>query len=67
VSDNFTAIFGLFCGVLCIIAAVFDWDWFMNHSRSRLFVDLFGREGARLFYGVLGCIIIALSIGLGGF
>ena len=39
----------------------------MNHSRSRLFVDLFGREGARLFYGVLGCIIIALSIGLGGF
>jgi hypothetical protein len=41
-------------GLLAICAAGFDWDWFMNHRRTRIFVALFARTGARIFYVLLG-------------
>ena len=53
----------MFAGVFSIAGAVKDWDWFMNNRRAALFVSLFGRQGARVFYGVLGVVLI----GLGGF
>jgi hypothetical protein len=45
-------------GVFAICGAVFDWDWFMNHRRARLFVRVFTRSGARIFYGLLGGAIL---------
>lgn len=44
---------GLFslCGAIC------DWDWFINSRKARLFVAIFGRGGARVFYAVLGTAI----------
>lgn len=66
-SNDFTMILGILAGVFSIAGAIFDWDWFMNHHRARFFVNLFGRGGARMFYVVLGCLIIALSVTSGGF
>lgn len=45
------------CGVFSICGAVLDWDWFMNNRRARFFVSLFGRNGARVFYGLLGSVL----------
>ena len=49
-------------GLFTIVAAVMDWNWFMNHHRARLFVMLFGRQGARVFYAILGLIIAAIGV-----
>ncbi len=48
-------------GLFTIAGAVFNWDWFMGHWKARLFVHLFGRNGARCFYGILGLVIVVLG------
>jgi hypothetical protein len=47
------------CGVFAICGAAFDWEWFMNHPRARLFVTLLGRTGTRVLYGFLGAALVA--------
>jgi hypothetical protein len=61
--NQFLLIFGILAGIFSIAGVVFNWDFFMNNSRARFFVNLFGREGARLFYIVLGVVVILLSFG----
>ncbi len=53
---------GIAGGIFSIAGALFNWDWFMNNSRARGIVDLLGREGARVFYGLLGVFVLILSI-----
>lgn len=48
-------------GLLTILAAVSDWDWYFEHRKSKFFVDLMGRDGARVFYGILGLLIFVLG------
>jgi len=49
-------------GAFSIAGAVADWDWFMNHRKARFFVNVLGRDGARVFYGLLGTAIAALGV-----
>lgn len=60
------ALFAFLCGVFVMAAAVLDWDWFFNNWRARFFVDLFGRDGARLFYALLGGLLFFLAAMLRG-
>ncbi len=58
---------GFLGGGFSLAGAIFDWDWFMNNRRARLFVNLFGRTGARIFYAGLGIFLIGLGLfGTGG-
>ena len=52
----------LAAGVFCIFCAVKDYDFFMESSKAWLFVKLFGRNGARIFYILLGVFIIVCGI-----
>lgn len=45
-------------GAFSIVAAIKDWDFFMNHRKAKLFVKLFGRNGARKFYVLLGSFLV---------
>lgn len=54
-------LFAYSCGLFVIVAATLDWDWFFENWRSRLFVDAFGRDGARIFYGLLGFALLFLG------
>ena len=45
-------------GFFSICGAIFDWDFFMNSRKARFMVSIFGREGARIFYGLLGAGIV---------
>lgn len=47
---------------MCIAAAVGDWDWFFENMRARLFVHLFGRDGARVFYALLGAFVMFAAL-----
>jgi hypothetical protein len=59
-------LFAYAAGVFVIAAAIFDWDWFFNNYKAKFFVDALGRNGARMFYGVLGVAILFLGSQLGG-
>ncbi len=51
----------ILAGLYVIIAAVANWDWFMNNYRAAIFVKLFGRDGARIFYGIVGGALVVLG------
>lgn len=50
-------------GAFPVVASWRNWDWFFNHRKARLFVAMFGRNGARVFYTILGLLI---GVGAGG-
>jgi hypothetical protein len=54
-------------GFFTVAGGVFDWEWFMGHWKSRLFVKLFGRNGARVFYIALGLGVSAVGVYMLGF
>jgi len=56
---------GLFLGLLgclSIVGAVFNWNWFMNSRRAAFLVKALGRNGARVFYILLGAAIVGFAI-----
>ncbi len=59
-----TTLIAILGGALCIVAAVVDWDWFFNNWRARLFVNLFGRNGARVVYALMGVGLIIVGMAL---
>lgn len=49
-------------GIISLLAAVFDWEWFFTARNTQFAVKRVGRKRARLFYGVLGIILIGMSV-----
>ena len=49
-------------GIISLLAAVFDWEWFFTARHKQFAVKCVGRKRARLFYGVLGIILIGMSV-----
>ena len=48
-------------GIFVIFCASMDYDWFMNHYKAKPFVALFGRNGTRVIYIILGIVVILLG------
>ena len=55
---------GLFivAGIISILAALFNWNWFFSAQNAQFVVRNIGRKWARLFYGTLGLILIAAAV-----
>ncbi len=53
-------------GVLAVLAACRNWDWFFTWPPAPVFVSLFGRAGARVIYFFLGVLLVVIG-GLEGF
>ena len=49
-------------GLFMILAAIMNWDWFMESSRARMMSRLLTRNGARIFYAILGLALISFSL-----
>jgi len=49
-------------GLLAILASLFNWDWFFRSQNSRFIVQNVGRKRARLFYALLGLLMIATAV-----
>ena len=60
--EKFLPVLLIACGLFSIICAYKDFDWFMNHRKARFMVNVIGRKGARIFYGVLGLAVCAGAI-----
>lgn len=55
-------LFGLLIGGFSILCSVKNYDWFFRARRARVIDNLMGRNGARIFYTVLGVIFIIAGI-----
>ena len=49
-------------GLLAILASLFNWDWFFRSQNTRFIVQNVGRKQARLFYALLGVLMIATAV-----
>ena len=58
---NLMVLFLLSAGLFAICGSAFDWDFFFNSRKAQFFVSAFGRNGARVFYALLGVAIVVLS------
>lgn len=47
----------LAAGAFAMCGAIFNWNFFFASRKARLALSLLGREGARLFYGLLGAAL----------
>lgn len=48
-------------GIFCLCIAVFNWDFFFDTPQVELFIRLFGRNGGRLFYALIGVVLIFIA------
>ncbi len=55
----------LAAGAFSVAGGVLNWDFFMSSRRAAIFVKIFGRNGARIFYAVLGAAIMTLGVLVG--
>jgi hypothetical protein len=46
-------------GLLSVLGAALDWEWFIANGKVRIFVRLLGRTGARILYVILGGLLVA--------
>jgi hypothetical protein len=49
-------------GIFVVVMAVANQDWFFERSRARFTVQFFGRQGARIVYGITGVVIVLMGI-----
>ena len=54
-------------GAFSLAGSILNWDWFFNNRRATVMVSIFGRMGARIFYGILGSALVlgGLFVGVG--
>ncbi|MDR0961237.1 MAG: immunity 17 family protein [Mediterranea sp.] len=52
----------LLAGLTALLAALGNWNWFFNSRNAAFIVNNVGRPRARLFYGVLGVILIVMAV-----
>ncbi len=49
-------------GVVSVLAAVLDWEWFFTAQNTRFIVRSLGRRRARWCYGLLGVVLVVLAV-----
>lgn len=49
-------------GLFTAAGGIFDWDWYMNHRKSRFLISIIGRMGTRIFNTVVGLVVFGLGL-----
>ena len=49
-------------GLIATLASLFNWDWFFQSQNTQFIVKNVGRKQARIFYALLGTLMIATAI-----
>ena len=49
-------------GTFTMLGAIFNWDFFMNSGKAKFWVKILTRNGARIFFGLLGLALFALGV-----
>lgn len=51
-------------GAFAILASIFNWNFFFEHSKTKTFGKLFERNGTRIFYSIVGLILFFIAFKL---
>lgn len=49
-------------GLIALLASLFNWNWFFQSQNTQFIVKNVGRKQARIFYALLGMLMIATAI-----
>ena len=49
-------------GLFSVVCAGMDYDFFMENYKARTLVAILGRDGARVFYGLLGVVLMVAGV-----
>lgn len=49
-------------GIFSIAGAAYGWNWFIDHYKARFVKRLFGDTGTRIFYGILGAVVLTFGV-----
>lgn len=49
-------------GLFSLIAAIRNYEWYFSTHGAAMFIKWFGRKGARIFYAVLGVLLIFCGV-----
>jgi hypothetical protein len=60
--DYIVSFFSIAAGIFCIIASILNLNVFFRNRRASFFVNIFGRSGARMFYGLLGVFLFYIAL-----
>lgn len=61
-AEKFLFILFMLIGALSVAASVFNFEWFFKTNGAATFIRIFGYKGARVFYGILGLVLIRLGL-----
>ena len=61
-SEYFILVIFIALGLFSLTAAILNIDWYFKTSGAATFIKLFNRQGARIFYGLLGLALIACGV-----
>ena len=62
--DVFVGAVAVGIGLFALLSAAFNWDWSYQLWKARWVESRFGRRGARIFYAILGVVMIALGVAI---
>jgi hypothetical protein len=62
--DLFVGAVAVAIGVFALGSAIFNWDWSYRLWKARWVESRFGRRGARVFYVMLGVLMITLGVAI---
>ncbi len=58
---DYGGLFFVAIGTFTILGAILNWEWFMNSRKAAFMVKILTRNGARIFYGVVGLALVVLG------
>lgn len=61
-SEYFILILFIVLGLFSLVAAIWNIDWYFQTDGARMFVRRMGRNGARVFYALLGLALVACGV-----
>ena len=62
--DVFVGTVAVSVGLLALTSAIGNWDWPYRLGMARRVESRFGRRGARIFYAILGALLVALGVAI---
>ncbi|MBT8326141.1 MAG: immunity 17 family protein [Bacteroidia bacterium] len=60
-SNQILGIVTVLVGMFTFVASSLNMEFFFNNRRAEAFIKIFGRQGARIFYMILGLFLMYVA------
>ena len=59
--DNVLYVLLFIGGLITLLGSILNWTWIYRSRRSKSIVSTLGLSGARIFYGIVGLVLMVVS------